>query len=252
MTSPVAILLGEASPIIRATASRLARRGLSIVFCTPDGQISGSMRPDLEPVGSNNLLRPTGSAGESDWHRIAESVVDQFGELTILVNTLGTLCSEDHITGSTLAAVAVLETYMRSTRAIAPHIARNGAGRIVHLLSSIARYRSAYFTSLEGSHADEALVGGAIFAANRQLALELGPFGIRVNAVVAGLIEGDMGCSGWQRMSERDRHLVLQEISLGRLGRPDEVASAIEFLASDASHYLTGTAIDVNGGWWVS
>ncbi len=67
-----------------------------------------------------------------------------------------------------------------------------------------------------------------------------------------GLIRTPETEAVWRGLSERDRQFLSEEISLQRLGEPEEVAAVVEFLASPASSYVTGTAIDVNGGWWMS
>jgi 3-oxoacyl-[acyl-carrier protein] reductase len=73
-----------------------------------------------------------------------------------------------------------------------------------------------------------------------------------VNAVVPGWIAPDDGAGAWDALPPNARRDVLAEISLGRPGRPAEVAGVVLFLASDAGSYVSGAAIDVNGGWWMS
>jgi 3-oxoacyl-[acyl-carrier protein] reductase len=89
-------------------------------------------------------------------------------------------------------------------------------------------------------------------ALTRELAFEVAAAGIRVNAVVPGLISTAQTQQVWPRLPEQARRDILEETALGRLGEPEEVAAVISFLASDASSYVTGTAVDVNGGWWMS
>jgi 3-oxoacyl-[acyl-carrier protein] reductase len=89
-------------------------------------------------------------------------------------------------------------------------------------------------------------------ALTRQLGLELATHRIRANAVAVGWIRGESTQRAWSKLNDHERSFVLQEISLGRFGEPDEVAGVIAFLAGEASSYLTGTTIDVNGGWWMS
>ena len=97
-----------------------------------------------------------------------------------------------------------------------------------------------------------AVTSGGVLALTRELSLELGPHGVTVNTVVPGWILTERSTREWERMSERARRDVLAEISLGRPGRPGEVAGAVLFLASDASSYVSGSTIDVNGGLWMS
>jgi NAD(P)-dependent dehydrogenase (short-subunit alcohol dehydrogenase family) len=97
------------------------------------------------------------------------------------------------------------------------------------------------------------LVGGAHYAASKggvlsltkSLARELGPLGVRVNAICLSLIETDVVTSAVSKDRIRD---LMAAVPLGRAGRPDEVAAACMFLASDLSSYITGATLDVNGG----
>ena len=128
-------------------------------------------------------------------------------------------------------------------------------GQIVNIMSSAGRYRTGYFQNsadADRSHASKAAVDGAIFALTRQLGFELGPRRIRVNAISLGWIRSRERDREWDEMTSREREFLFDEISLGRPGEPDEVAAAVEFLASEASSYVTCNAIDVNGGWWTS
>jgi 3-oxoacyl-[acyl-carrier protein] reductase len=99
--------------------------------------------------------------------------------------------------------------------------------------------------SASGTKAHYAASKAALLSLVKSLAIELAPDGVRVNAVVPGSIEG--------RMIPRERWPELAaRIPLGRLGTPDEVAAAAQWLCSDAARYVTGHALDVNGGTWMS
>ncbi len=87
----------------------------------------------------------------------------------------------------------------------------------------------------------------------RQLALKLGPYGICVNAIAPDLITSGPRVKGiWLKRTEEQRREMVDKIPLRRLGTPEEIASVVNFLASDASSYITGTTIDVNGGRFMS
>jgi NAD(P)-dependent dehydrogenase (short-subunit alcohol dehydrogenase family) len=139
-------------------------------------------------------------------------------------------------------------------RAVSPHMAGRRYGKIVNLAWSAGRYRSSYFPTGSSYRSGAAYVSGqgGILAFTRELASELAADGVYVNAVVPGLIETREGKRDWEQLSETAKSYILLESAVGRMGTPDEVAAVICFLASDRSSYITGTSIDVNGGWWMS
>jgi 3-oxoacyl-[acyl-carrier protein] reductase len=251
--APAAILMGGPRRILQATAMRLARRNLSVIFCDPDEDALRATEAELARDGCPVIALRVNPAIEADLLHAAETAISRCGRIATLVNGPVEYSGRRASDGQAgVSGEAALRDCVRSTLAMAAHIAADSGGSIVHLVSSAGRYRSAYFQIGDDSRIEEAATGGAILALTRQLGLELGKRRIRVNAIVSGLIEGATGQSQWDAASERERSFMLQEISVGRLGRPDEVAAAVEFLAIDASSYVTGAAIDVNGGWWMS
>lgn len=115
---------------------------------------------------------------------------------------------------------------------------QNGGGAIVNLSSMWGRVGASCEVAYSASK-------GAIIAMTKALAQELGPSGIRVNAVAPGVIQTDMCASVDPEVMEGLR----QETPLERLGRPEDVAEAIFYLASDSARFVTGTVLDVNGGY---
>jgi len=147
---------------------------------------------------------------------------------------------------------AALEAVLLATRTAIAAMSENG-GQIINVVSSTGRYRSAWFrgASEKGSHVARAVMEGAVIAQTRQLAFELASRRIRVNAVAHGWIRG-IDPEPDAALSEREKETLLTEISLRRPGEADEVAGVIAFLAGSSSSYITGTVLEVNGGWWMS
>ena len=256
---PVAIVTRAAGSIESAVVRRLARIGMSLVVC--DGPEAAGLS-DLEavsgPAGTSVTAVPADVTSESDVRRVVDRTHSTFGRIDVLVNGLvpsdGRPLSEQSFQTLADDIAAGTRSPLLFIRAVVPHMVAGGGGRIVNITSSVGRYRSAYFRpEREGaSYLRESGTDGALLALTRELALELAPRSIRVNAATVGWIRAAAADRAWHALSERERAFLLEEISLRRLGEPDEAAAVVEFLASDASSYVTGTAVDVNGGWWMS
>lgn len=236
------MVAGLPDGILQATARRLSALGARIVLC--DAEVSDAMTSHF----AADLSR------EGEARRLLDFIEREFGRLDLMVNgppRTPDIDWPDTADDQLLAAASpAIRHWAGSVHAAAPLLAR-AQGRIVSVVSSVGRYRSGYFRPAKAtlSSTPEALAHGAILALIRQLALELAPKRVRLNAVVVGLLEGAVELA---QMSETERRYLLEEISMGRPGTPEEVAAVIAFLASSASNYLTGTAVDVNGGWWMS
>ncbi|MGH6904617.1 MAG: SDR family oxidoreductase [Geminicoccaceae bacterium] len=127
------------------------------------------------------------------------------------------------------------------------------SGAIARLGSEVTRSAAARFCGrAPRARSSDWATGDVATSRSGQLAFELAPHRIRVNVVAAGWIRLPAFEQAWQAVSAREQAFVLEGISLRRLGKPDEVAAAIEFPAREASRCVTGATIDVNGGWWVS
>jgi 3-oxoacyl-[acyl-carrier protein] reductase len=150
------------------------------------------------------------------------------------------------------SVAAALEAALLLTREAVGAMGQKG-GQIIHVVSSVGRYRSAWFRGRceRSSHVAQAAIEGALIGQTRQLAFELAPRRIRVNAVAYGWIRGIVPEPD-EALCEREKEILLTEISLRRPGEPDEVAGVIAFLAGPESSYITGTVLEVNGGWWMS
>lgn len=124
---------------------------------------------------------------------------------------------------------------------ILPYMAQRRQGCVVNISSSAAK------TPHPTAAASYGASKGAINALTRQLALEMAPYGIRVNAVCPGPIETEMT----KQWDDEYRRKKLASIPLGRLGKPEEVAALTVFLASDQAGFITGETININGGTYM-
>ena len=253
----VAVVTGATGVVGAAVAQRFAEEGARLVLVDDDEAALARVRETLPrpPESVDGLAADLSS--ESGVTPLVTHALARFGRIDILVNAIG--MAEEPPWDE--PGPAAWERRLRSLTAcalccetIAPEMRRRGRGRIVNIAASAGRYRSAYARpeGVTGTGAPSAATGGGVLALTRELSLELGPHGVTVNAVVPGWILTERSTREWERMSEGARRDILAEISLGRPGRPAEVAGAVLFLASDASSYVSGAIIDVNGGWWMS
>jgi NAD(P)-dependent dehydrogenase (short-subunit alcohol dehydrogenase family) len=173
--------------------------------------------------------------------RLVESTVNLLGGIDILINNAGIMTDSpvssmsDEMWEHSLAVN--LTSAFRCARAAIPHMKGKGWGRIISLTSQAAYTGSS-------SHAHYAAAKGGLLGFTYSLAKELGDFGITVNAVAPGRISTDMLAERSQGREEE----WLAQTPLGRFGRPEEVAAAVCFLASEQAGYITGTILHINGG----
>jgi NAD(P)-dependent dehydrogenase (short-subunit alcohol dehydrogenase family) len=177
----------------------------------------------------------------------------ELGRLDVLVNLAGGSLGTPHDLSDIrpedfdlVQAVNLRGTFLCCQAAV-PLIARGGGGAIVNV-SSIGGRSASVVTGVAYAGAKAGILG-----LTRRLALEVGPHGIRVNAVAPGLFLSGPRLEGmWQALTEDERGRVLGEIPLGRLPELEEAVAPIVFLASDESSYVTGAVLDVNGGRFMS
>ena len=171
-------------------------------------------------------------------------VLDEFGRIDVLVNNAGISQPQRFLDIRDQDYDLVMDVNLRGTfhlsQCLVPHLKAAKRGSIVNI-ASVAGQRGGGFYG--GAHYSASKA--AILGLTKAMARELGPDGIRVNAVCPGLIDTDITKGG---IPPERRAMLLAGTPLGRAGTADEVAGACLFLASDLSAYVTGAEIDVNGG----
>jgi len=246
----VALVTGAGSGIGRSAAVALAAAGASVVVTD---LVSGGVDETLgaiEAAGGKGAAVLGDVRVRGDVAAAVEAARTRFGGLDIVFANAGVSVYEEFELQSEETIDLVLDTNLKGALFCAqlavPELKRRGGGSIV-FVSSVQAY-----VTLPGCVPYAAAKAGLVAAA-RALAPEVGRHGIRVNVIAPGTIDTPMlhrDLSGMDR-DEADRFLeqVADANALGRIGRPEEIADVVLFLASDASRYVTGTAVVVDGGY---
>jgi 3-oxoacyl-[acyl-carrier protein] reductase len=183
-------------------------------------------------------------------HGWAGAALAATGRIDVLVNDAGGLSGQtgkpvEDVTDAEWHEILTINTTsaFHATQAVVPAMKRAGTGRIINISSSAGLTRT-----VTGIQAYATAKAGMI-GLTRQLAHELGPFGITVNSVAPGSIPCNPYSAGkWERLGEAGRAKALEAIAMRRAGRPEDVAHAVLFFASDAAGWITGQVLGVDGG----
>jgi len=238
----VAVVTGAAKGIGRSISLALIDEGAKVVPVDVDREALRSLQVEAEKRGGQILPVACDIEKSSDVKAMVEEVLGTFGRIDLLVNNAGiirrgTIETVGEDDWDRVIAVNLKGTF-NCCKAVVGTMKRQGSGKIVNV-SSIAG-KIGDITSAPGYGSSKA----GSDALMKTLARQLAPSGIRVNAVAPHAIETEMSAQ-W---SEAKRREVIAGIPLGRLGRPQDVAEAVLFLASDAASFITGEILDVNGG----
>ncbi len=243
----VAIITGGATGIGRATALRFAADGADLVLATSRNlEGLGRVAEEVRRAGRQAVAVRADVSVDADVQAMVRAALDAFGRLDVLVNNAGSAqplsavhdLAED--VWERVLAVDLKSVYLGARHAIPVMLASGRGGAIVNVSSVNS------VVHVPGLPAYTAAKGG-IDALTRQMALEYGPRGIRVNAVNPGLIAVESVRAGYDRDPEGAR-VSAECYPLGRVGEPGEVATAIAFLASAEASFITGVTLLVDGG----
>jgi NAD(P)-dependent dehydrogenase (short-subunit alcohol dehydrogenase family) len=258
LADKVAIVTGADGDIGAATARRFLKEGARLVLSAPDPAALEGLRQEHGRQDDRVAVVGIGGGGAGAAQAGVGRALAVHGRIDILVNADGLHdgCGwndTDRVEWDRQMAAGLTHVF-EWCRTVSPRMAARRRGKIVNVTSAAGRYRSSYFRTSSSFQSGVAYASGqgGVLALTRELAFELSADGIYVNAVVLGLIETAQARREWEHLSETERSYILAESALGRLGTPDEAAAVICFLASERSSYITGTGIDVNGGWWMS
>lgn len=237
----VALVTGASRGIGRAIAKEFASQGAKVALCARSVDALQAVADEIAAAGGCAQPFALDVSSADGVRAVVEAVTEHFGRLDILINNAG-------ITRDGLIArmkddawEEVLNTNLRGafylTRAAAKIMMRQRCGKIVNISSVVG------LTGNPGQ-ANYAASKAGLIGMTRSVAKELGSRNIQVNAIAPGFIVTDMTDS----LPEALKAKLLEQIPLGRLGQPEEIAKAAIFLASDWSDYVTGQVLAVCGG----
>jgi len=239
----VALVTGAGSGMGRAIAAALAREGATIVVNDVSADSAEATVRSIRRAHGAAMAAPADVSVAAASRAMVEGVLARYGTVDVLVNNAGVLRGTRAEDISEREWDLVLDVNLKGTflcsQAVLSTMKRRKAGKIINMASLAGRATS----TLGGAHYTAAKAG--VLGLSRHLAREAAPYGINVNAVCPGMIDTPM-----VRGSVTDERLaaVVRAIPFRRLGRPEEVAQLVVFLASDAASYVTGAAIDIHGG----
>jgi len=242
----VAIITGGASGIGRATALLFAREGAAVIIADcnqPSGQAAAA---EIEQSGGRAVFEPADVTLAADCRRIVDRAIKEFGRIDILFNNAGiirrsTILDLSEEDWDRVMAVNVKSIYLLS-REVIPHLQKQG-GTIINTASGWGLTGGAKAAAYCASK-------GAVVLLTKAMAVDHGPQNIRVNCICPGDTDTAMLRGEAKQLGEPDARFLADAANrpLGRIGRPEEIARAALYLASDAASFVTGTALVVDGG----
>jgi 3-oxoacyl-[acyl-carrier protein] reductase len=238
----VAIVTGGARGIGKAIALTFLREGAKVAIIDSDKERLEMLKKEIGRESKGVSVIPCDITKSGDVKGMVDQVRKGFGRIDILVNNAGIIRRGTIETVTEEDWDRVIEVNLKGTfnccKAVVEIMKKQGYGKIVNV-SSIAG-KMGDITSAPGYGPSKA----GVDALTKTLARQLASYGINVNAVSPHAIETEMSAQ-W---SEKRRKEIIASIPLGRLGKPEDVANAVLFLASDEASFITGEILDVNGG----
>lgn len=249
-----AIVTGGSRGIGRATAARLLREGARAAICARDPGPLERARDELAAATGGQVLAVVADTSrEADITRLVDETVERFGEVDILVNNAGTMASGRFAVLTDPALQTQLDTklfgFLRLIRAVVPGMRARGWGRIVNVIGGAGKEPDPY---MFGS----GMTNSALLNLTKSLSSEFAEHNVLVNAVCPGWVDTGM----WRRNApglaaelqaaseEEARRRAARRNALNRFGRPEELADTIAFLCSERASFITGVALNVDGG----
>ncbi len=244
MGNRVAFVTGASRGIGRATALRLCRSGFHIVVASPELENNELVAGEVRAAGGTAITLDFNLTSVDSIKQGVSAALKEFGKIDVLVNNAGItkdgLAMRMKAEDWNLVLQINLSGAFFTAQQVLPGMLRERWGRIVNVASVVGQMGNAGQANYVSSKA-------GIIGLTKALAQEVASRNITVNAVAPGFIETDMTAKLPQEVKDR----MLAAVALKRFGQPEDVASAVNFLASDEASYITGHVVNVNGGMYM-
>ncbi len=243
----VSIVTGSGRGIGEAVARRYGKEGSKVVVADIDAETGQRVSDEIVEADGESIFVQADITKPEDIDNVAERTLEEFGTVDILVNNAGVAVKKP-IQECTLEDFdRVLSLNLRGlwymTRAVVPTMIEKRYGKVINIasISGIVSYpdESIYTASKAG-----------VVGMTRELACELAPYGINVNAIAPGIIETPIyALQNYDLKVKENAETLLKNIPLNRIGQPHEIAGPAAFLASDDASYMCGSIVMVDAGW---
>ncbi|WP_394004829.1 3-oxoacyl-ACP reductase FabG [Luteimonas sp. WGS1318] len=246
MTRPlhgeIALVTGASRGIGAAIADTLAAQGATVIGTATSEAGAAKLGERLAAHGGHGRVLDVSAPGAIE--ALVEAIATEFGAISILVNNAGITRDNLLMRMKDEDWQAIIDTNLtsvfRSSKAVMRGMMKARKGRIINIASVIGVTGNA-------GQSNYAAAKAGIIAFSKSLAKEIGSRGVTVNVVAPGFIATDMT----RDLPEASKTALTEQIALGRLGEPDDIAQAVAFLAGPSAAYITGETLHVNGGMYM-
>ena len=241
LTGKVALVTGAAQGIGKAVAMLLAQRGADIIISDINLEKAEETSKEIAALGPRAMAIRANVAVVEEVEKMVQSIIERFGQIHILVNNAGIARDKLLLRMTEEDWDLVLDINLKGTfnctKAVIRYMSKQRYGKIVNIASVVGEMGNAGQANYSASKA-------GVIGFTKTIAREFASRGINVNAIAPGYIVTPMT----EVLPEKAKEDLKRMIPMERLGQPEDVAQAAFFLVSEASNYITGQVINVNGG----